>query len=1205
MSFVHLHNHSEYSLLDGQSRVEAMVARVKEMGQNAVAITDHGNLYGAIDFYSAARAAGIKPILGCEGYVANGSRFEKDSNDRFPFHITLLARNDTGYRNLIALQSKAHLEGFYYRPRMDRELLERHSEGVIVLSGCPSGEIPRMISSGRPEKALETAGWYREVFQSGFYFELMAHDGVAEQPEINKGLVELSGTTGIPLVATNDSHYVRREDHDLHDVLLCIQTNSVIDDPKRMRFADDSYYLKSAQEMLALWPELPEAVSQTQEIADGCEVNLEFGKVRLPSFATPNGKSSIEFLKDLCREGMARRYPSATPAINQRLDYELSVIEKTGFAAYILIVWDLARFARERKILMSVRGSAASSVVLYCIGVTDVDPLATRLVFERFLNLERREMPDIDMDFQDDRRDEMIRYCVSKYGRNHVAQIITFGTLGAKAAVRDVGRAMGMAQPDIDRMAKLIPQRLGMTLDLAREQSADLATLVETDEQAAKLFQIARGLEGTVRHASTHAAGVVITEEPLTDFVPVQRPTGGDEESTPMTQYAMGPVAKLGLLKMDFLGLTNLTILDRAIKLLERRGVALSLESIPHGDSKTFEMLSAGETFGVFQLESDGMRRYVRELRPSSIADISAMIALYRPGPMEHITTFCDAKHGRAPIKYPHPDLHDILEETYGVIVYQDQVLLIAQTFGGYTLGEADILRKAMGKKIPEVMATEREKFTSGAVKRGFTQQLATQIFELILPFAGYAFNKAHSASYAMIAYWTAWLKANYPVEYFVAIMDAASGNSDRVAQAVLECRRLGIEVMGPDINRGEVGFSIAAGPEGAAIRFGLSAVKNVGATAVQPVIDARKKDGAFHSIEDFCKRVDASHLNKRTLESLIKVGAFDELGARGSLLSGLDRILALCQQASRQRESGQTSMFDLFGAEVSAPLPSLEIPGGDDVTDREQALWEKDLLGIALTESAITREMLAGSADYVVFSGQVSGERSGEEISLLGQVKSIRRLTTRRGDAFLAIVMALLDGEVEVIVWNNVLSQTESLWLEGRLIALTGTIRARDDRVSVAVRDAQEYRLPGEEDAPAQTLINDVRAEADAPAIKTSDAAKNLEGELAPANQLPGMPAHTNGASNGHSPASQQESGSSGLVVRIAESGQELEDRYRLEDLVKMLLEFRGDKPVTLEVATRGRLVRLEMPFVTIRPCVELTERLAAMLGADNVRAA
>jgi len=1203
LSFVHLHNHSEYSLLDGQSRLEAMVGRVKELGQTAIAITDHGNMYGAIDFYAAARAVGIKPIIGCEGYVATGSRFEKDSNDRFPYHITLLARSDTGYRNLIALQSKAHLEGFYYRPRMDREILERHSEGVIVLSGCPSGEIPRMITSGRPEQARAAAEWYREVFRGNFYIELMSHEGLPEQPAINKGLIELSRETGIPPVVTNDSHYVRKDDHSLHDVLLCIQTNSVIDDPKRMRFAGNSYYLKSSEEMQALWPELPEAVEETQRIADSCQVNLEFGKVRLPSFATPNGKTAIGFLRDLCTEGAARRYPHATPAIVQRLNYELSVIEKTGFASYILIVWDLARFARERKILMSVRGSAASSVVLYCIGVTDVDPLATRLVFERFLNLERREMPDIDMDFQDDRRDEMIRYCVSKYGRDHVAQIITFGTLGAKAAVRDVGRAMGMALPDIDRMAKLIPQRLGMTLDLAREQSAELATLVETDERAARLYQIARGLEGTVRHASTHAAGVVITEEPLTDFVPVQRPTSGDEESTPMTQYAMGPVAKLGLLKMDFLGLTNLTILDRAIKLLDKRGVTLSLESIPHGDAKTFEMLSAGETFGVFQLESDGMRRYIRELRPSSIADISAMIALYRPGPMEHITTFCDAKHGRAPIKYPHPALHDILEETYGVIVYQDQVLLIAQTFGGYTLGEADILRKAMGKKIPEVMATEREKFTSGAVSKGFTQALATQIFELILPFAGYAFNKAHSASYAMIGYWTAWLKANYPVEYFVAIMDAASGNSDRVAQAVLECRRLGIEVKGPNINHGDVGFSVATGPEGSAIRFGLSAVKNVGAAAVQPVIDARKKDGPFHSIEDFCKRVDASHLNKRTLESLIKVGAFDELGARGSLLSGLDRILALCQQASRQRESGQTSMFDLFGAEVSAPLPALEIPGGDDVTDREQALWEKDLLGIALTESAVTREMLAGSADYVVFSGQVTAERSGEEISLLGQVKSIRRLTTRRGDAFLAVAMALLDGEVEAIVWNNVLSQTEALWLEGRLIALTGTIRARDDRVSVAVREATEYALPGDARAPAASLINDVRTEADVPAVRTPETNRNLEGELAPSNELPGMPAHLNGATNGHSQAHQNET--SGLVIRIAESGQELEDRYRLEDLVKMLLEFRGDRPVTLEVATRGRLVRLEMPFVTIRPCKELTERLTALLGADNVRAA
>ncbi|MBI4219201.1 MAG: DNA polymerase III subunit alpha [Chloroflexi bacterium] len=1230
-SFVHLHNHSEYSLLDGQSRLEAMVARVQELGQNAIALTDHGNLYGAVDFYSEAISAGIKPIIGCEGYVASGSRFDRESNERFPFHITMLARNNHGYRNLIALQTRAHLEGFYYRPRMDWQLLEQHADGLIVLSGCPSGEVPRLIVAGRMDEARKLAVRYRDTFTSGYYLELMAHDGVAEQPTINRGLAELARDTGIPLVVTNDAHYVRREDHPLHDILLCIQTNSVVDDAKRMRFSDESYYIKGTSEMAELWQELPEALAQTQRIADACDVRIDFGKVRLPQFQTPNGEDEQQYLAKLTIEGLPHRYPSASQQVKERLAYELGVIEKTGFAGYFLIVWDLARFARERHILMSVRGSAASSVVLYCLGVTDVDPLATRLVFERFLNVERKEMPDIDMDFQDDRRDEMIRYCVGRYGRDHVAQIITFGTMGAKAAVRDVGRALAMPQTDIDRIARLIPQRLGMTLDLALQQSIELANLVATNQDFRRLYEVARGLEGTVRHASTHAAGVVITEAALTDFVPLQRPTSGDDDAPPMTQWAMGPVARLGLLKMDFLGLTNLTILDRALKLLEKRGVKLSLESIPPADRKTFDMLAAGETFGVFQLESDGMRRYIRELAPTSVADISAMIALYRPGPMEHISTFCDAKHGRAPIRYPHPALLDILEETYGVIVYQDQVLLIAQAFGGYTLGEADILRKAMGKKIPEVMAAEREKFIAGAMGKGFSQDLATAIFELILPFAGYAFNKAHSASYAMIAYWTAWLKANHPAEYFVAIMDAASGNTERVAHAVLECRRLGIRVLGPDVNLGETGFSIHDTPDGPAIRFGLSAVKNVGANAVQPIVDARSKGGAFHSLEDFCKRVDTRGLNKRMMESLIKVGAFDELGPRGPMLGALDRIMSLFQQAARLRDSGQTSMFDLFGGSVDVPLPALELPQADDVTERERAMWERDLLGIEITESVLTREMMLASGEYTVRAAEITPDRAGERVAVLGLVKGTRKLATRKGAPYLSVAFQMLDGEVEVIVWANALSTTDGLWEAGRMVAINGVIRARDDRVSVSVDEASEYHVSGQTlpltatDAVSPGEGSNNALPANSASLVSGRSAKTRPGPEEANNEperatlanngpvaFPGMGVERNDGQNGGPHAGgnghpAQANGAArppaGIVVRIAETGKELEDRYRLEDLVKTLLEFRGEAPVVLEVTGNGRLVRLDMQFISVRSCPELTERLVQMLGAENER--
>lgn len=1193
--FAHLHNHSQYSLLDGQSRIDRMVSRAAELGQEAIALTDHGNLYGAIEFYSAARDAGVKPIIGVEAYVAPGSRRGRDPNDRSPFHLTLLAKSDAGYRNLLKLVSAAHLEGFYYRPRMDREILEKHSEGLIALSGCPSGELARLIAQGRIEDAGAAAAWYREVFVDGYFFELMSHEGVADLPAINRGLADLSRETGIPLVATNDTHYVYREDHSLHDILLCIQTNSTVDDPKRLRFDSDSFYLKSESEMAALWPELPEAISNTALITDSCDLTIEFGRSRLPRFETPGGEPGIEFLTTLCEEGLGRRYREVTEEVRSRLKHELEVIDKTGFADYHLVAWDIGKFVRERKILMGVRGSAAASVVLYCLGVTDIDPIETRLVFERYLNLERREMPDIDFDFQDDRRGEVIRWAAERYGQGHVAQIITFGTLGAKAAVRDVGRALGVDYADVDRAARLIPSRLGMTLDRALEESVELARLADSSSVYRRLIDSARALEGTVRHASTHAAAVVISEEPLTNLVPLQRPPSGDEGAIPTTQFSMGPVAKLGLLKMDFLGLTNLTILDRSLKLInQRRDMGLSLHEIPLDDQATFEMLGSGETFGVFQLESEGMRRYVKELKPTSIADISAMIALYRPGPMEHIPTFIEAKHGRRRIRYPHPDLEEILRETYGVIVYQDQVLLIAQSFGGYTLGEADILRKAMGKKDPAVMAAEREKFVTGALGMGYSSDLAVAIFELIEPFAGYAFNKAHSVSYAMIAYWTAYLKANHKVEYMVALLDAASDNPERLGAAVREARRLNIRILGPDVNLGSVGFSVVETEGGApAVRFGLAAVKNVGASAVRPISEARAKGGRFKSVEDFCKRVEFQGLNRRMLESLIKVGALDSLSSRAALLESSGKILALIQREARLRESGQATMFDMLGEEVPTPTPELGLVGEDDVSEREKVLWERELLGVEITESAFTREMQANADKFVVFASQVTADAAGEKLGLLGQVHSVRRLATRNGDPFLAVAVGLLDGEVEVVVWPRQLEASGELWTEGRFVTIMGTVRERDGRISVAVDEAREYRLPGQPAADGAALKPDVSELEPTAVVADPDTARPTVPDASP---YPGSDGRTgvNGTGTG-----------GGFIVRVEDTGKELEDRYRLEDLVKTLLEFRGDESVTLEVETAGRIVKLDMPFVTVRSCPELADRLAELVGAANVRPA
>ena len=1203
--FVHLHNHSEYSLLDGLSRLDHMAARTAELGMPAVALTDHGNVHGAIDFYQACKSHGVKPILGVEGYVAPGSRFERDSNERFPHHITVLAQSQTGYRNLLRLVSAAHLEGFYYRPRMDREVLAKHNEGLIVLSGCPSGEVPRLIANGNDAEAARVVDWYREVFDGRYYLELMHHEGVDNLEVVNRGLMRIAGETGIPVVATNDSHYVVQEQAPLQDVLTCIQTNSNVDDPKRLRMTDESYYLKSAAEMSATWQETPEAIRNTLRIAESCEVEIDFGATLLPHYPVPPGMTSMTYLRQLCEEGLRRRIPSPTPDVTARLEYELEVVEKTDFADYFLVAWDLFKFVNRHRILSAVRGSAAASLVLYCLEVTEINPLEHRLVFERFLNVERKEMPDIDMDFQDDRREEVIRYCVERYGRDHVAQIITFGTLGARAALRDVARALNLGNPAGDRLARLVPTRLGITLPDALNENPELASLRNSDETSRKIIDTALDLEGAVRHASTHAAGVVISEDPLTDYVALQRSTSDDADAPPTTQFAMGPVADVGLLKMDFLGLTNLTILDRAMAMIaETRGERLSLADIPVDDPSTFELLSSGETFGVFQLEGGGMRRNIRNLQPTSIADISAMIALYRPGPMEHINTFIDAKYGRAPIQYPHDGLKEILEETYGVIVYQDQVLLIAQEFGGYTLGEADILRKAMGKKIPEVMAAERDKFIAGSQQKGYSAGLATRIFDLIEPFAGYAFNKAHSISYAMIAYWTAYFRANYPTEYFAALLNAATGNADKVGDCVREARRNRIDVLLPDVNHSTATFAIEHTDDGqTAIRFGLAAVKNVGQAAVAPIVEAREEGGPFKSLEDFCRRVDFRALNSLAMESLIMVGALDAFGQRGGLVEASERIVTLGQRQTRLRESGQTSMFDLFGQNSPVPIPEIEIPVTDDVSDRERTKWEKEMLGVEITESNFTREMYAKAHQYAVFATELTADKAGQTVHALGQVADVRSRTTRRGQQFLAMSLQLLDGGVELVVWPNVLETTGSLWREGTYLTVQGQVREWDGRVSISVEEAREYFPDGTDDPERSRGIAEPVAKYDpAPQFETP------------------VPAATNGANGATQgrvvaesaaepivPATAQTpesppANATGVSIRITESGQFVEDRGVLEDVVKLLLNYRGESPVILEVATNGSVVKLEMPFAKVEPCDELRDKLAELVGPENV---
>ena len=1102
--FTHLHVHTEYSMLDGLSRLDALVHRAKELGMDSLAITDHGGMYGAIDFYQIATKAGVKPIIGCEMYVAPGSRHDRGANNKSPYHMTVLAQNERGYDNLVKLVTKANLEGFYYKPRIDREILAQHNEGLIVMTGCPSGELPKAITRGDMDGAHAAASWYKELLGGRYFLELMSHGDVPELPKINQGLMQLHKELDIPVVATNDSHYTHKHDAPLQDILICIQTNTNIQDERRLRMEEDSYYLRSPQEMAALWLEVPDAISNTQRIAEMCNLELDFSRMRLPQYPVPGGITADEYLANICREALIRRIPDAGDAEIERLNYELEVIRQTQFADYFLVVWDIAKFVRQRDIFFAVRGSAAASLVLYCLGVTNVNPLPYTLVFERFLNVERKEMPDIDMDFQDDRREEVINYVVDKYGRQHVAQIITFGTFGAKAAIRDVGRALAMPYGDVDRVARLVPTRLNITLDDALEQNPELKEAYDEEETVRKLMDTAKGMEGLTRHTSTHAAAVVISQEPLDDIVPLQRPTRGsaDDSAVAMTQYAMDPCAELGLLKMDFLGLSNLAILAKARNLIaETRGIKFDLTEIPLQDGKAFDMLSRGDTVGVFQLEGGGMTRYIKELKPTSLSDVAAMIALYRPGPMEHIGAFIDSKHGRAVPHYPHPALKDILEETYGVIVYQDQVLQIVRTFAGYSLGEADIVRKAMGKKIPEIMAQEKQKFIKGALDQGYTNDMAEQIFALIEPFAGYAFNKAHSVSYGLISYWTAYLKANFTAEYMVALLNAYKDNTDKVAGAIAECRRLDIPVLPPSVNHSEVEYSIEGNPEsGASIRFGLSTIKNVGAAAVAPLVKARKKEGAFESMEQMCQSPELAGVGKKAMESLIKAGAFDRFGDRNGMLQVIDRILALAQSESDRQSSQQTSMFDMMSEAMPEVMPNIDIPD-ESTTDVEKRQWEQDLLGVSTSSNAML-DLLArrgAKSNEIIAMKDIDPDMAGRRVKVTGVVSDVSRRYTRDQRPFAIASLTLMDGAIEVFVWDDKVQQTEGVWQDGKLVAVTASVRVRDDQVSLSCIDAQEIEIPATTAAQTATAPIAKPAAAESAASPTPDAPAAAEPIVTP----------------------------------------------------------------------------------------------------------
>ena len=1200
--FTHLHTHTEYSLLDGLCQIQPLVQRCKELGMAALAITDHGALYGAVEFYQACRDAGVKPIIGCELYVARDTRHSRAAGDKQPFHLTVIAKNNAGYHNLVQLVTKSHLEGFYYKPRVDRELLAQHHEGLIVLSGCLNGEIARLLAEGLREEAYATARWYGETFPGDFFLELQRHEAVPGLEEVNQKLVAMARETGLPLVATNDFHYVNREDAPLQDILICIHTGTNVKDNARLKMDGDSYYLKSPQEMAELFADVPEALENTARIAERCDVTLEFGVPKLPHYDTPDGQTAEAYLRHLCDEGFKRRLPNAPVFYRERLEYELDVIAKTRFPDYFLVVMDIADFTRREGILFGIRGSAAASLVLYCLGVTDVDPMPHKLVFERFLNLERKEMPDIDMDFQDDRRDEVLQYIVQRYGKDHVAQIVTFGTMGPKAALRDTGRALGMAYADVDRVARMVPFR-ARTLEDAMESEPQLRELANADPDLNRLITTAQKLEGVVHHVSTHAAGVVISKEPLAEHAPLQRPIRAGAGDLAMTQYAMEPIQHLGLLKMDILGLANLTILKRAVENVEKtRGIRLDLQKIPLDDSKTFAMLTRGDTTDLFQLESAGMRRYIKQLKPTEFSDLVAMVALYRPGPMEHITTYIQAKHREIEIRHPHPVLKEILEDKYGVIVYQDQVLFIVREFAGYSLGQADIVRKAMGKKVPEIMQKERERFVQGALGKGFSVEEADEVFNLILPFAGYAFNKAHSVSYALLAYWTAYFKANYPAEYLLAVLNTRAGNLERVATSVGECIRLGIPVLPPDINRSDVDFAIEASPEGRpVIRFGLAVVKNVGEAWVKTLVEARN-GRPFQSVADFFRRVDRNAVNRRALEGLVKVGAFDSLDVeRGALLASLDRLLAIAQRETKLRKSGQVSFFGLGDAEAPDTELGLETATGEPVSADERREWEREHIGVALTDNPMVKVLpLLADAGAIISVHDLDPEQEGERVTVGGLVASVQQRFTRENKPFLIAQVALVDDEVEAIAWPDTYERVRAALTEGALVLITGRLRSRDERITLICDEVTPYReglaLTREEQAAPARIAEQ------GPAYQSKP--RNGNGSATRAN---GNGTHSNGA-NGNGGAPKPVAAPAPavpvrvLVLRLQETGRPLEDEAKMKDAIRLVLGHQGQDRVLVEVTEAGRRVRLETPFTT-QLCPELQSELEAMLGAAAVR--
>jgi DNA polymerase-3 subunit alpha len=1059
VAFTHLHVHTEYSLLDGSNKIKEYVQRVKELGMDSAAITDHGVMYGVIDFYRAAREAGINPIIGCEVYVATGSRFSKersDSEDRY-HHLVLLAENNTGYSNLMKIVSRGFTEGFYYKPRVDMELLEQYHEGLIATSACLAGEVQRYLVRGLYDEAKKAALRHLEIFgQDNYFLELQDH-GMPEQKAVNQGLLRLSRETDIPLVATNDVHYTNASDWESHDVLLCLQTNKLLTDENRMRYEGGQYYVKSEEEMRRLFPYAPEAIDNTHKIAKRCHVEIEFGVTKLPKYDVPDGYTSYEYLHMLCMEGLKKRYPDRYGTLTEKLEYELGVIQKMGYVDYFLIVWDFINYAKSNDIAVGPgRGSAAGSLVSYSLAITDIDPIKYSLLFERFLNPERVSMPDIDIDFCVERRGEVIDYVMRKYGKECVVQIVTFGTMAARGVIRDVGRVLNMPYSFVSSIAKMVPKELDITIDKALKMSSELRSLYESDESVHQLIDMSKRLEGLPRHTSMHAAGVVISEKPMDEYVPLSRAADG----TITTQFTMTTIEELGLLKMDFLGLRNLTVIQNALRLIEHsKGVSLDLSKIDFEDKKVYELIGSGHTEGIFQLESTGMKNFMKELKPQSLEDIIAGISLYRPGPMDFIPAYIKGKNDRASITYDCPQLEPILAPTYGCIVYQEQVMQIVRDLAGYTMGRSDLVRRAMSKKKASVMEKERQNFVygneeegvPGCVKNGISEAVANKIYDEMTDFAKYAFNKSHAAAYAVVAYQTAYLKCYYPVEYMAALMTSVLDHTEKVSEYIYTCRQMGIELLPPDINEGESGFSVS----GSSIRYSLCAIKSVGRSVIDSICEERELHGPFTTLQNFCERMTGKDLNKRAIESFIKAGAFDSFPAtRKQLTYVYQSVVDQVNHDRKNTMAGQMTLFDMMAPEEKSEY-ELILPDVGEFTKEELLAAEKEVLGIYISghpleeyEEKWKKNITAVTADFRL--DEESGEvkiQDGDRVTVGGLVSAVTVKVTKKNQTMAFLTIEDLFGSIEVLVFPNQYEPNRRLLEVDQKVFISGRASVEEER--------------------------------------------------------------------------------------------------------------------------------------------------------------